>query len=75
MLEDLSTAIPKACPLALGLHTTDLEVAKGWMEHLAAVGVERIIAKRLGEPYRPGERGWLKVKSTPPPKRSLSLDH
>jgi bifunctional non-homologous end joining protein LigD len=27
------------------------------------VGVEGIIGKRLDEPYKPGERGWLKVKN------------
>jgi ATP-dependent DNA ligase len=27
------------------------------------IGVEGIVGKRLDEPYKPGERGWLKVKN------------
>jgi len=26
-------------------------------------GLEGIVCKRLGEPYRPGERRWVKVKN------------
>ncbi len=28
-----------------------------------AQGLEGIVAKRRDSPYRPGERGWLKVKN------------
>ena len=26
-------------------------------------GLEGVVAKRLGQPYRPGERGWTKTKN------------
>jgi ATP-dependent DNA ligase len=32
------------------------------LEATSAHGLEGIIAKRRGERYRPGERGWVKVK-------------
>jgi bifunctional non-homologous end joining protein LigD len=32
-------------------------------EQVCALGLEGIVAKRLDEPYRPGERRWAKVKN------------
>jgi bifunctional non-homologous end joining protein LigD len=35
---------------------------EGLLEATSAHGLEGIVAKRLGDPYRPGERGWIKVR-------------
>jgi bifunctional non-homologous end joining protein LigD len=32
------------------------------LEATLRLGLEGIVAKRLDEPYKPGERGWIKVK-------------
>ena len=40
----------------------DPEVAQGWVDELAPVGVEGIVAKLAREPYRPGKRSWVKVR-------------
>lgn len=61
-LESLMAA--STAPLQLTPQTTDVEEARGWMEQYAAtpVGLEGLVAKGLGEPYRGGRRGWLKVR-------------
>ena len=56
-LERLVTAIP------LSPATVDREVALAWLERFEAIGLDGVVAKRLDEPYRPGERGAVvKVK-------------
>ena len=35
----------------------------GLFDAVCRQGVEGVVGKRLDEPYRPGERGWLKVKN------------
>jgi ATP-dependent DNA ligase len=30
---------------------------------ICGIGVEGVVGKRLDEPYKPGERAWLKVKN------------
>ena len=42
--------------------TADLEEARAWLEESDLPGVEGVVAKRAGDPYRPGRRGWVKVK-------------
>ena len=43
--------------------THDAEQAKGWLDTFEAAGLDGVIAKRLGVPYRPGERdAVVKVK-------------
>ncbi len=43
--------------------TTDRSLAEQWMERLDPAGFDGVIAKRLGEPYRPGSReAVVKVK-------------
>jgi ATP-dependent DNA ligase len=32
-------------------------------ESVCERGLEGVVAKKLGEPYRPGERGWVKRKN------------
>ncbi|GAB3764670.1 ATP-dependent DNA ligase [Microlunatus parietis] len=48
--------------LVLGLQTDDVSTAEVWLDALAQVGVEGIIAKRAAGSYRPGARGWSKIK-------------
>jgi ATP-dependent DNA ligase len=56
-LEELVTGIP------LSPATTDRDVAVEWLERFEAIGLDGVVAKRLDEPYRPGERGAVvKVK-------------
>ncbi|MFI1968760.1 ATP-dependent DNA ligase [Streptomyces cinnamoneus] len=42
--------------------THDLEVARGWFEQFEGAGLDGVIAKPPGLPYRPGERVMVKVK-------------
>ena len=50
--------------LVLSPATTDRQVAQGWLDTYAAaqVGIEGIVAKGLGQPYRGGARDWLKYR-------------
>jgi ATP-dependent DNA ligase len=47
--------------LILSPATRDREEAVGWLERSGAA-LDGVIAKRLDDPYRPGERGFVKVK-------------
>jgi len=47
--------------LILSPATRDREEALGWLERSGAA-LDGVIAKRLDDPYRPGERGFVKVK-------------
>ncbi len=49
-------------PLSLSPITRDVDEAQGWMEDLAVAGIEGVVVKGGAQPYRPGERDWLKVK-------------
>ncbi|WP_372405946.1 ATP-dependent DNA ligase [Streptomyces luteireticuli] len=42
--------------------TYDLEVARGWFERYEGAGLDGVVAKPPGLPYRPGERVMVKVK-------------
>ena len=43
--------------------TRDLSVARGWLDRFEALGLDGVIAKKLGSPYLPGSRdGMVKVK-------------
>jgi ATP-dependent DNA ligase len=61
-LEELFAGIPGTSPLNIGLQTDDVELAREWFESLAAVGIEGLVIKIAEQPYRPGSRGWWKVK-------------
>lgn len=47
--------------IAFTQSTRDLDEAKGWLAQ-RRVGFDGVIAKRLNQAYRPGERAMLKVK-------------
>jgi ATP-dependent DNA ligase len=51
-------------PVQLTPQTNNLAVAEQWMKDyaLAPVGIEGAVAKGAGDPYRPDQRGWVKVK-------------
>ncbi|HEX6377034.1 MAG TPA: ATP-dependent DNA ligase [Allosphingosinicella sp.] len=48
--------------LLLSPCTTDPEVARTWLDQVGAA-LDGVVAKRLDEPYRPGERTMLKIKA------------
>jgi ATP-dependent DNA ligase len=50
--------------LVLTPSTTDVDVGLSWMELArAGTGLEGVVAKRLDQPYRPGQRGWQKLRT------------
>lgn len=49
-------------PLHLSPCSQDRILAEGWLEHFDVAGLDGVVAKRLGSPYRSGEREMLKVK-------------
>lgn len=50
-------------PLQIAPYTTDYATAVQWFTDLATTGIEGIVAKDTTSRYRPGERGWIKIKS------------
>jgi ATP-dependent DNA ligase len=51
-------------PLAVSPASSDVDVARTWLETLDAAGFDGVIAKRLGVPYQPGSReAVVKVKT------------
>jgi ATP-dependent DNA ligase len=51
-----------ASPVHLTPATRDRAVAEDWFQRFEGAGLDGVIAKRLDEPYRPGERTMVKVK-------------
>ena len=51
-----------SAPVRLTPATTDPEVARDWFERFEGAGLDGVIAKPLGEPYREGKRIMQKVK-------------
>lgn len=49
-------------PLNLSPVTNDPQIAADWFEQYPAVGIEGLVCKGAGEPYRGGVRAWVKVK-------------
>ena len=43
--------------------TTDPAVAHTWLGGHTASGIEGVVAKRQDQPYRPGVRGWQKLRA------------
>jgi len=55
----LRTAAP---PIYLSPITHDPAVAQSWLDRFDGAGLDGIVAKRLEERYKPGERAMVKVK-------------
>ena len=55
----LAGAVP---PVHLTPATTDRDVARDWFERFEGAGLDGVVAKPLGEPYREGKRTMQKVK-------------
>ncbi|MEV1055421.1 ATP-dependent DNA ligase [Streptomyces sp. NPDC049887] len=55
---------PLGPPLQPVPMTTDPEVAAAWFETLPAAGIEGLVVKHLGRPYRAGARDWRKLRHT-----------
>jgi ATP-dependent DNA ligase len=49
-------------PLTLSPMTRDLAEARRWFDELPASGIEGLVVKGTGQPYRGGKRDWVKVK-------------
>jgi ATP-dependent DNA ligase len=49
-------------PVHVSPATLDRELAEDWFRRFGGAGLDGVMAKRLDEPYRPGERTMIKVK-------------
>ena len=49
-------------PVHLSPATRDRALAEDWFKRFEGAGLDGVMAKRLNEPYRPGERTMLKIK-------------
>jgi len=49
-------------PVHLSPVTLDRSLAEDWFSRFEGAGLDGVMAKRLDEPYRPGERTMIKVK-------------
>ena len=52
---------PRAAAAAVG--SGGFEDAEGLFAAVCERGLEGVVAKRERDPYRPGERGWVKTKN------------
>ncbi|MGY1434653.1 ATP-dependent DNA ligase [Streptomyces reniochalinae] len=64
LLEEVFTRRDLQPPWALCPMTTDPARAQEWLDAAwGRVGIEGMVVKGLGQPYRPGERGWRKLRA------------
>jgi ATP-dependent DNA ligase len=63
VLEELFASVPAASPLVATMHTDDADEARIWVEALSTQGIEGLIIKAAADPYLPGKRRWLKLKT------------
>ncbi|NSC20761.1 ATP-dependent DNA ligase [Streptomyces albus subsp. chlorinus] len=64
LLEEVFTRHDLQPPWALCPMTTDPDRAGEWLDPAwGRVGIEGMVVKGLGQPYRPGERGWRKLRA------------
>ncbi|WP_295122498.1 non-homologous end-joining DNA ligase [uncultured Leifsonia sp.] len=49
-------------PLSLIAATTDADEGRRWFEELTVRGIEGVVVKGGAQPYRGGQRDWIKVK-------------
>jgi ATP-dependent DNA ligase len=62
-LEERRARVEEITGFRLSPATRDPDVARGWLDTFEAAGLDGVIAKRLGLPYRPGSReAVVKVK-------------
>ena len=61
-LERLFTELGPGESFRLSPRTTSLAQANNWLGHAGAGSMDGVVAKRLDEPYRSGERTMMKVK-------------
>ncbi|MFE5724964.1 ATP-dependent DNA ligase [Streptomyces erythrochromogenes] len=62
-LEALFTARRLTAPWTLCPMTTDLLKAEQWLESWTQIpGLEGLVVKAMNQPYRPGHRGWYKLR-------------
>lgn len=59
-LEDLLAE--RRRPVYLTPATTDRQEGQRWFERFEGAGLDGVVAKRIDQPYRPGERAMVKVK-------------
>ena len=64
----LETLLERGLPpgMVLTPSATDPAVAHSWLRNhgsVSSAGIEGVVAKRLDQPYRPGVRGWQKLRS------------
>jgi ATP-dependent DNA ligase len=58
----LEAVVTEGGRIAITPQSEDPAVARAWLDDCDVQGVEGVVAKRGGDPYRPGHRGWVKVK-------------
>src|SRR5438105_8364158 len=62
-LEKFCASIPEESLLRLSPATSDRKIARDWFSKYSGLGLDGVMAKRLGEPYHSGDReGMVKVK-------------
>jgi ATP-dependent DNA ligase len=61
-LEAFAKAVGKSPRLMLAPKTRDISRAAAWLGDIGSVSTDGVIAKRLDDIYRPGERAMIKVK-------------
>jgi len=54
--------LPLTAPLHRSQVTTDVELAKRWLEEFEGAGLDGVVAKPLAAAYAPGKRVMLKIK-------------
>ena len=59
LLQLLADGAPQ---MALCPQTNDPDVARTWLRQLPPVGVEGVVIKDRDSRYRPGQRGWAKLR-------------
>lgn len=61
-LEALMTQVARSTRLVLAPMTRELKDAKRWLANAGQGSLDGVVAKRLDDPYRLGERAMIKVK-------------
>ncbi|MEV4001250.1 ATP-dependent DNA ligase [Actinomadura sp. NPDC049753] len=61
-LERLLRDLPGTSRIVLCPQLRDVGEARLWFEILVAQGIEGLVVKAAGDPYKEGKRGWWKVK-------------